>query len=172
MRVSGRGHDVVTTLHVTTYSLSIASIAGRAATFVNSMWPEWQHRGRHNSAIRLYSIRFWELTSLGEAIQQLRWSSPVQKEASAFLYISHTSGYFMGNIQKRSGLSASRGSVSWGIPGMAAAPESSRRRHTSTQTTTQSRLWCTMPSEMRCAFFSSCARSTAEHAPCLPDVAR
>ena len=35
---------------------------------------------------------------------------PVQKLASAFLYISQMSWYLTGNIQKRSGLSMSRGS--------------------------------------------------------------
>lgn len=40
---------------------------------------------------------------------------PVQKEASAFLYISHTWGYLMGNIQNRLGFSASIGSFSSAI---------------------------------------------------------
>ena len=35
---------------------------------------------------------------------------PVQKEASAFLYISQMSPYLMGNIVKRSSLVSSRGS--------------------------------------------------------------
>lgn len=37
-------------------------------------------------------------------------SSAVQKEASAFLYISHICGYWIGNMQKRSGLEDSNGS--------------------------------------------------------------
>lgn len=36
---------------------------------------------------------------------------PVQKLASAFLYISQTSGYLIGNMQNREGLSIRRGSV-------------------------------------------------------------
>ena len=50
--------------------------------------------------------------------------SPVQKEASAFLYISHTSACLMGNMQKRSGFSASRGSISCTGPGMVAGRSS------------------------------------------------
>ena len=36
--------------------------------------------------------------------------SPVQNDASAFLYISQMAGNLMGNMQKRSGLSSSSGS--------------------------------------------------------------
>lgn len=43
---------------------------------------------------------------------------PVQKLASAFLYISQISGYLMGNMQNREGLSMSRGSVSDSMLGM------------------------------------------------------
>lgn len=39
--------------------------------------------------------------------------APVQKLASAFLYISHTSLYLIGNMQKRSGFSVSSGSAIW-----------------------------------------------------------
>jgi len=44
---------------------------------------------------------------------QRAWSAPVQKLASAFLYISHTSLYLIGNMQKRSGFSVSSGSAIW-----------------------------------------------------------
>ena len=44
--------------------------------------------------------------------------TPVQKLASAFLYISHTSRYLMGNMQKRSGFSSRSGSATWMGPTM------------------------------------------------------
>jgi len=40
-----------------------------------------------------------------------RWDVPVQKEASAFLYISQMSPYLMGNMVKRSSLASRRGSA-------------------------------------------------------------
>ena len=39
------------------------------------------------------------------------WDVPVQKEASAFLYISQMSPYLMGNMVKRSSLASRRGSA-------------------------------------------------------------
>jgi len=42
-----------------------------------------------------------------------RWDVPVQKEASAFLYISQMSPYLMGNMVKRSSLGSSRGSATF-----------------------------------------------------------
>ncbi|KAI5341413.1 hypothetical protein L3X38_020687 [Prunus dulcis] len=60
----------------------------------------------------------WVMKCFSPGVRVSQWrrswqrstSSAVQKEASAFLYISQISGYWIGNIQKRSGFGASNGS--------------------------------------------------------------
>lgn len=83
--------------------------------------------------IQMYSIRFYEGTALDEPARWLWCGLPVQKEASAFLYISHTSACLMGNMQKRSGFSASRGSISCRSPGMVARRFEPSQQHNNAQ---------------------------------------
>ena len=71
---------------------------------------ERQYSTRWHHGKQTASAKWWTLVQ-GETIKCDL--APVQKLASAFLYISHTSRYFMGNIQNRSGFSSRSGSATW-----------------------------------------------------------